>query len=77
MPTVINNPGNNSGSGGAGVVIGAVLVIIILIIVIVLSLPYIKRQINAMTHPGAPTINPTINVQLPAPQIPTGSTTTK
>lgn len=79
MSTDSNNSGNNGNgmSGGAGVVIGAALVIIILIVVIVLSLPYLKRQINAMTHPGAPTINPTINVQLPTPQIPSGSATTK
>jgi competence protein ComGC len=64
-------------SGGAGVLIGAVVVIIILIVVIVLSLPYIKGQISAMTHQGTPTINPTINVQLPTSQIPSGSTTTK
>lgn len=75
MSTVKNNPGNSS--GGAGVVIGAVLVVIILIVVIVLSLPYLKRQINAMTHPGTPTINPTINVQLPTPKIPNNSTSTQ
>ena len=65
MATIINNPGENSNgngaSAGAGVVIGAVIVILMLIVALVYSLPYIKGQVNSMTHPG----NPTINVQLP------------
>ncbi len=78
MSTIINNPGDNKGdngsntSGGAGVVIGALIVILILVVVILFSLPYIRQQINSMTHPG----NPTINVQIPAlPTTPTASTT--
>ncbi len=78
MSTIINNPGDNKGennnnaSGGAGVVIGALIVILILVVVILFSLPYVRQQINSMTHPGTPNIT----VQLPAtPTYPTASTT--
>ncbi len=69
-----NNSDNNRGGGmgaGSGVVIGAVIVIIILVVTIVLSLPYIRQQIDSMTNPG----NPTINVTLPLPAAPSGTTT--
>ena len=83
METIINNPGenksekgenNNNSSGGSGVVVGAVIVVLVLIIVIILALPYIRSRIDAMSHPGTPIINPTINVQLPT-QPSTGTTT--
>ncbi len=59
MTTVINNPGDssNDSSGAAGVVIGAVLVILVLVVVLIFALPYIRRQLDAMSHPGNPTIN--------------------
>ena len=76
MTTVINNPGENNGNnanGGAGVVIGAVLVLLVLAIVLIYSLPYIRQQIDAMSHPG----NPTINVQLPNPPASNSSSTAR
>ena len=65
MTTVINNPGDNNGdasSAGAGVVVGAVLVVLVLVVVVVLALPYIRQNLDAMSHPQ----NPTINVTLPS-----------
>ena len=63
MTTVINNPGDgsNDSSGSSGVIVGAVLVVLVLVVVLIFALPYIRQQIDAMSHPG----KPTINVQLP------------
>ena len=73
MTTIINNPnekdvsnGNNA-SGAAGILIGVVLVIMILGVVIFLSMPYIRDRINSLSSPTVN--NPTINVQLPTPNI--------
>jgi hypothetical protein len=76
MTTVINNPGgsevrgNANESGGSGVVIGAVIVVLVLVGGIILALPYIKGRVDGMTKPT----NPTINVTLPAPTIPSAQT---
>ncbi len=73
MSTTIINPKESSGngsSGGAGVVIGAALVILVLVVVIIFTLPYIRQQVSALRSPG----NPTINVQLPSPTLPTADT---
>jgi hypothetical protein len=67
MTTVVNNPGNGSNTdGGAGVVIGAVLVLLVLIGAIILALPYLREQVEGMKPE-----NPTINVTLPEPTMPT------
>ncbi len=81
MTTVINNPGDNGPvetvqgqsamSAGSGVIIGACIVILVLGAAIFFSLPYLRSQINSMTHPGNPTINnPTIKLEVPLPSIP-------
>lgn len=69
MTTVINSPEERSGnatSAGAGVVIGAVIVVLVLVGVIIFSLPYIRKQIDGMSKP----VNPTINVEIPLPELP-------
>lgn len=62
----INNNGGSGGGAGLGVIVGALLVLVVLGLLIVYSLPYVK---NAMKPTDTSTQQPTINIQVPTPNI--------